>query len=399
MTRSFAAYLHDVDRLVEETPIDVVLGHYALPPAGKASGEYRMKCVFNEACGDAKYGNLTISLNDSAKIIYCHSCEVRGNLLTLIHGLERHAPPVGGKLRGEEFKAAVAKLREIAGSIAASPDPANTPVEQATAEASKVKPVERNQPLRRHESEAVRSLATLHEELTVDVERMAPAPAAYFRQRPWLTPEVCRKWGVGYLPRDGRSMFRGWITYTHRDERGEVISYSGRDANFEEKWNVWLRQGKPDDKKPAKHKYVKGYRRGLELYGQQAARLDEPHIAESLNQYGLLIVEGANDVIHLDALGVAAVGLCSNKATDEQVQKIVRYAKRAAAGRVMLLPDTDDEGESGFRDLAWRLLEEGITVRLGWSRAMFGGKFADRQPEQLSAEEWRRLTAEFSTPE
>jgi 5S rRNA maturation endonuclease (ribonuclease M5) len=397
MPRSFAAYLHDVDRLVEATPLDAVLGHYRLPPAGTSSGEYRMKCVFHEACADAKYGNLTVSLGDPAKVIYCHSCEVRGNLLTLIHGLENHAPPAGGKLRGEEFKTAAAKLREIAGEAAACA-PTGAAAEKI-AEPPARKPVQHNQPLRRHESEAVRALATLHEDLVVDVERMPPSPAAYFRQRPWLTPEVCRKWGVGYLPRDGRSMFRGWITYTHRDERGEVISYSGRDANFEEKWNAWLRQGKPDDKKPAKHKFVKGYLRGNELFGQQIARLNELHVVNSLQQLGLGVVEGANDVIRLDTLGVAAVGLCSNKATDEQVQKIVRYAKRAANGRVLLLPDTDEEGESGFRELTWRLLEEGITVRLGWSHAMLGGKFADRQPEQLTAEEWRTLTAEFTTPE
>ena len=390
MPRSNAAYLHDVDQLVEQTPLDAVLGHYGRPLAEKNSGEHRMKCVFNEACGDAQYGNLTVNLSDPAKVIYCHSCEVRGNLLTLIHGLERHTPPSGGKLRGDEFKMAVAKLREIAGENAA-PVQTRTIATVETPAAPSRAPLERNRPLRLHESELVKSLATLHEELVVEVAKMPPAAAAYFRERPWLTPDVCRKWSVGYLPRDGRSMFRGWITYTHRDERGEVISYSGRDASFEEKWNAWLRQGKPEDKKPAKHKYVKGYRRGLELYGQQVARLDEPHVAESLQQFGLAVVEGANDVIRLDVLGVAAVGLCSNKATDEQVEKIVRFARQAAVGRVLLLPDTDEEGEAGCRELAWRLLEEGIHVRLGWSRAMFGGAFADRQPEQLTSDEWRRM--------
>ena len=40
-------------------------------------------------------------------------CRVKGNLLTLIHGLEHRQPPTGGKLRAQEFKDAVAKLREI----------------------------------------------------------------------------------------------------------------------------------------------------------------------------------------------------------------------------------------------------------------------------------------------
>lgn len=368
-----------------------MLGHYGLPLSQKNTGEHRMRCVFTEACADSQYGRLTVNLSDDAKVIYCHSCEVRGNLLTLIHGLETHRPPNGGKLRGDEFKAAVAKLREVAGETGRPSPTQISTANQAPAAARSPTPAERNRPLRQHENEAVQSLSTLHEELAVEVAEMAPAAAAYFRQRPWLTPDVCRKWGVGYLPRDGRSMFRGWITYTHRDELGEVISYSGRDANFEEKWKAWLQQGKPDDKKPAKHKYVKGYRRGLELYGQQVSRIDEPQVAESLRRYGLFVVEGANDVIRLDTLGVAAVGLCSNKATDEQVQKIVRFARRASAGRILLMPDTDEEGESGCRELAWRLLEEGIHVRLGWSRSMFGGQFTDREPEQLTPDEWLRL--------
>jgi hypothetical protein len=395
MVRPNAAYHHDVDSLIERTPLDMVLAHYGLPASQKNSGEYRMNCVFDEACAKSQYGRLTVSLSDPAKLIYCHSCEVRGSLLVLIHGLERHGPPTGGKLRGDEFKSAVAKLREIAGEAFPAASAGTEAPLQATAVPSSPTPTERNQPLRLHDNEGVRSLSTLHEDLIADVATMPPAAAAYFRQRPWLTPDLCRKWNVGYLPRDGRSMFRGWVSYTQRDERGEVISYSGRDVAYEDKWRDWLRQGKPDDKKPAKHKYVKGYRRGLELFGQQAARLDEPHVAESLRQFGLGVVEGANDVIRLDALGVAAVGLCSNKATDEQVKKIVRFARQAAAGRVLLLPDTDDEGELGFKELAWRLLEEGLHVRLGWSRTVQGGAFANRQPEQLTPDEWQRLASFF----
>jgi 5S rRNA maturation endonuclease (ribonuclease M5) len=243
-------------------------------------------------------------------------------------------------------------------------------------------------------NETARGLATLCEELVTDVAAMPPKAAAYFRERAsWLTPEVMRKWGVGYLPRDGRSMFRGWVVYTHRDERGDVLSYSGREVGFEEKWQAWLRAGKPDGQKPAKHKYVKGYHRGQELYGQQSSRLTEPHVVESLRRFGLVVCEGMNDVVRLDALGVGAVGLCSNKATDEQIEKIVRFAKQTAAGRVFLMPDTDEEGEPACKDLLWRLNEVGLAVRLGWSQAMHGGAFRDRQPEQLTPSEWELIAA------
>ena len=217
---------------------------------------------------------------------------------------------------------------------------------------------------------------------------MSPAAAKYVRSREWMTPELMRKWGIGYLPRDGRSMFRGLFVYTHRNQKGEVISYSARDPLFEEKHAAWLRNGKPEKKKPIKHKYVKGYQRGLELYGQQTSRLKEQAIRESLAKYCLIIVEGANDVIRLDELGLAAIGLCSNRATEAQIEKIKQFAMTAASKRVLLLPDNDEEGEAGFRDLLWDLVDAGLRVRLGWSRNRDGGAHEGMQPEQISQILW-----------
>jgi hypothetical protein len=111
---------------------------------------------------------------------------------------------------------------------------------------------------------------------------MTPAAAAYFRKRPWLTPEVCRQWKMGYLPRDGRSLFRGSIVYAHTDETGEILTYSARDPLFDEKWAAWIRDGRPEKSKPMKHRYVKGYHRGLELFGQSAERLQDRRLKESL---------------------------------------------------------------------------------------------------------------------
>lgn len=71
----------------------------------------------------------------------------------------------------------------------------------------------------------------------------------------------------------------------------------GRDLNFETKWADWIKCGKPEGKKPGKHRYVTGYHRGLELYGGHAARLQEPWVKDSLNRYGLVIAEGMNDVL------------------------------------------------------------------------------------------------------
>lgn len=113
MKRKNAGYINNVDQLVEETPLDLVLSHYRLGLPDGSSGEYRMNCPFNQACSESQYGNLTVKLNDPAKVIFCHSCEVRGNLLTLVHGLETNRPPETGRLRGQEFKDACVKLQEI----------------------------------------------------------------------------------------------------------------------------------------------------------------------------------------------------------------------------------------------------------------------------------------------
>lgn len=378
-------YMSNVDDMVEQTPLDLVLSHYGLPLTGN-SNEYRMKCVFNEACSDSQYGNLSVKL-DSAKRIYAHCCKVKGNLLTLLHGLETRQPPAGGRLRGQEFKNAVAKLKEINGvvdsptrtyvprgettesQVPSMPEENQLPREQGEqdkASHAEKKTANFNVPLRRHEKEAARALANLHEDLVTDVSQMSPEAAAYLRKREsWLTPELMQKWGVGWIPGNGRSLFRkNYIVYMHRNTRGDIVSYSGRDVNHEAKWQKWIKAGKPEGKKPNKHRYVSGFKRGAELYGGQASRLEEPHVKESLEQNGLVVVEGMNDVIRLDELGICAVGICSNKATEQQIEMLTKFARQVANNRVMLFPDQDEEGKAGFKDLLWSLAERKLTVSL-----------------------------------
>jgi hypothetical protein len=99
-------------------------------------------------------------------------------------------------------------------------------------------------------------------------------------------------------------------------------------------------------------------------------------------------VEGFNDVLGLDAIGVPAVAIMSNKITEHQVAKIERFAMGLAGGKAALLFDADDAGDEGSKEALWQLAQRGLDVRLGWSRTMHGGKFAGRQPENLTVEEW-----------
>ncbi len=383
--------MNDIDDLIAQTPLELVLSHYGLPLPAAGAREHRMKCVFNEACSDSKYGNLSVKM-DAAKRLYCHVCETSGNVLSLLHGLEKHQPPAGGRLRGQEFKDAVAKLREING-LADSQPGKSPPKAVASSKPAPVPPAkEVNVPMIRHEKAAARELANLCEDLVVDVAEMSPNAAQYVRKRPWLTSEQMKAWGVGWIPGNGRSLFRkNYLVYTHRNERGEVVSYSGRDLSFEAKWTKWLRDGKPEGKKPNKHRYVTGYKRGLELYGGHADRMNEPYVQESLAEFGVVITEGQNEVLRMERLGVAAVGLGSNKETDHQVEKLIRFAKKAGGNRALLLPDCDEEGEAGFKGLLWRLTEAGVRTRLGFTSNTHDGMMRGRQPEDLTDEEWKQI--------
>src|SRR5207244_5667624 len=135
--------------------------------------------------------------------------------------------------------------------------------------------------------------------------------------RPFLSPEVWARWRAGYLPRDagedksGGTM-RGKIVYGYPSEEGEILTWFGRDPEFEDKHKSWEATDKAE-REPEKFHFVKGFHRGLELFGQH--RLHEDGNAEKLKTLGLIVVEGSNDVMKLDTLGVPAVGLCSNTIT------------------------------------------------------------------------------------
>src|SRR5207245_4165972 len=131
---------------------------------------------------------------------------------------------------------------------------------------------------------------------------------------------------MGYLPRDtgedksGGTM-RGKIVYPYFSEKGELLSWFGRDPEFEDKHKIWEGTDK-SEKEPEKFHFVKGYQRGLELWNQQT--VGAPEHAEKLKQLGLILVEGPNDAIRLATLGVPAVALCGNQITREQAAKAAK---------------------------------------------------------------------------
>lgn len=256
-----------------------------------------------------------------------------------------------------------------------------------------------NIPLKDSENERARGLVELDRKFLVEVGGISPKASAYFRHRAFLTPEVCRRWRMGYLPRDvggedksGGTM-RGKVVYGYLSEDGQVLGWFGRDPKWEEKHQKWEATDK-SEREPEKFHFVKGFHRGIELYGQHQLRAEG--VKEKLQGLGLVLVEGPNDVIRLDTLGVTAVGLCSNTITREQADKVAGLAKELAGGVVTIFLDCDAEGENGMRQCLGHLAQL-TAVRLAWTSKMFGGKFKGRQPESLTLQDWQEIEVFLKT--
>jgi hypothetical protein len=400
MAKETPGYIN-VEALMQEVSFEQAVAYYGvpLPEIHRIGNEVRMRCYLNcgrkDETGDRA---LAVQVDHPAKIWRCHQygCGKGGNLVSLCDLLKpgQHAD---GKPRGQRFKEILADLRAMAAGAVSAPA-ADPPTERQSATPASTPPPEKppvaNVPLAQSDNERARGLVNLDQKFLVDVAEMSPRAASYFRSRPFLTPEACRKWRMGYLPRDtggdhaGGTM-RGKIVYPMLSEEGEVLTWFGRDPEYEAKHHEWL-SGSKQGREPEKFHFVKGFHRGLELFGQH--RLREEGIGAKVKELGLIVVEGPNDVIAMDALDVPAVGLCSNTLTKDQAAKLARYATAVGNGVVTLMLDCDPEGEAGARQATVELAQL-CAVRFAWLPSMHGGAFKARQPESLTGDEWQRIRA------
>lgn len=383
----------NVDELMPQISVEQAAQFYgvALPELKAVGKEIRAACFL--ACGKSEPTGdraLAIQSTDPAKKWHCHQygCGKGSNLVGLCD-LMKPGANAGGRPRGERFKEIAQDLHSMAnGNTNSNRNASTAPAPQSrTVAVPKV-----NIPLKDSDNERARGLTELDGKFIVDVANMNPKASAYFRRRPFLTPEVCCSWRMGYLPRDaggdkaGGTM-RGKITYAYLSEAGEVLCFFGRDPEFEDKHDKWDK-GDKSEPEPEKFHFVKGFHRGIELFGQHQLRAEGA--AEKLQGLGLVLVEGPNDVIKMSELGVPAVGLCSNMISREQAEKAARIAREVAGGIVSVFLDCDAEGQNGMRQCLGYLAQQ-VPVRLAWSEKMYGGKFRGRQPESLAADEWTEI--------
>ena len=381
----------NVDELMPQVSLEQAAMYYGipLPDLKRVGSETRTACFLicgkAEATGDRA---LAIQADDPAKKWHCHQygCGKGGNLISLCD-LMKPGDNANGRPRGDRFKDIAKDLLAMV-SGQSGPERADVPAPAPQPAA----PPKVNIQLKDSENERARALVELDRKFVVEVGDMNPKASAYFRKRPFLTPEVCRKWRMGYLSRDtggdkaGGTM-RGQITYAYLSQAGEVLCYFGRDPEFKEKHLKWEKSDKTEPE-PEKFHFVKGFHRGIELFGQHQFRAEG--VAEKIRGLGLLLVEGPNDVIKLDQLGVPAVGLCSNNITRDQAAKVAQFAREVGGGVVTIFLDCDPEGENGMKQCLGYLAPL-VPVRLAWMSKMFGGKFRGRQPESLHTEEWAEI--------
>ncbi len=391
MTPEKSRYIN-VDELMPQVTLTQVANFYGmkLPELKRIGQETRTACFLN--CGKTcETGDRVMAIQEGhpAKQWHCHQyeCHKSGNLISLID-MVKPGDSMQGRPRGQRFKAIAQDLQEMAtGRTAEALEPSASPMPPPTPS----EPV-RNVPLKDSPNERARLLTTLDSKLVINPKDMSPKASAYFRRRPFLSLEVCRSFRMGFLPRDtgedkSGGTLRGQIVYPYLDEQGDELCWFGRDPLYEEKQAIWI-AGDKQSKEPEKFHFVKGFQRGLELWGQDRLR-DEANQA-IMKQHGLIVVEGPNDVINLSTLGMPSVGLCSNVVTDSQAQKLARLAQLHGNGIISLMLDTDEPGEQGMRQ-SLPTLASYAPVRLMWTRDMHNGQFKDRQPEGIRRDEFEKL--------
>jgi 5S rRNA maturation endonuclease (ribonuclease M5) len=335
---------------------------------------------------------VSINVSEPFKRFKCHrenyGCGAQGNLVTLAYCFKHGAMPPGGKPTGKEFYAIAQDLESIAEGklrpeVNVSADPATR------ADAAAVIEGKPNVPLAQSENEIARNLVTLDDELTISLDELSVPASAYARRRPFLLSEaIKRECLCGYMPGSSKSSLRGQWVYGVRSEQGEPLAWVGRNVRYEEEYEKWATGGR-QGREPMKYRFPNQslFRRGLELYGQEF--LTDERFAKSLKNHGVIVVEGFSDRLAMHAKGIMSLAMMSNRMTDEQIDKLVRLANEYGYNRVGIMHDADGPGDDGAKETLWKLHERDVNAYLVWSRRKSDGKFAGRQPESLSDDEWR----------
>src|SRR6266404_3509575 len=124
----------NVDELQAQTSLHEAAAKCSFTLDVRGDGrQVRLDCPFSCPGDHAGKRELSVDTGNPQKVFTCHAyeCQMRGNLLTLMHGWLTGARPIGDKLKGEEFK----RVRSVLlGDSPSSLAPAASAPEPATGE-------------------------------------------------------------------------------------------------------------------------------------------------------------------------------------------------------------------------------------------------------------------------
>ncbi|MEM9354716.1 MAG: toprim domain-containing protein [Pseudomonadota bacterium] len=389
--------LIDIDDIQQRLTVEQVASFYgfALPPNFGDSGEQRMSCPCQDCTGKDDDNSVSINVSDPMRRWKCHreqyGCGAQGRLVMLAYCMKHGSMPPSGKLAGDAFLDIAKDLESVADGKPRdeSPPPIRTTTTRSDVQA--VLTPSTNKPLSESDNENARKLVDLDQQLVSDLESLSPAASAYARRRSFLLDEqIATEIRTGYMQGSERSSLRSNWVFGVMNRAGEPLAWVGRNVKYEADYEAWLACGR-QGREPAKYRFPNQslFLRGQELYGQEW--LDDERFTESLAKHGLLLTEGFTDRVRLHQLGVMSVSMMSNKLTDDQTRLLIAYAREKGHNRVGIMHDADTKGDEGAQDTLWRMHQAGVNAYLVWSKQMHTGKYADRQPESLSAEEWAEL--------
>jgi hypothetical protein len=384
-----------VNELLARTTLEQFVTHYNFPTEIKRSGnEEKIRNPF--ACEKCAGNSQAVSVNWQSGVFtsHCYHCSTRGRVTTLLFGMKYGRQPSGSKLQGQEFKDIAEDIAQVANYRTNESTEKAPMVEPPTIARKEPAPRKINLPLSKNEDPRIAKLEHLSDEFVFDVDEMNGRATGYLAKRLYFTQDVMNQWGVGFLPTNSKSMLRGNMVYELRNERSEKIGYVGRDLGFEDKIRKWENSDR-SSKQPIKAKFPPGFAKGEFLYGAEVNRLRGETAKAQLADTGLLVLEGMNDVIAVDQLGLLSVSLCTNRITEGQIEKLSRWSRDLSGGKITLMLDNDHEGFEGSLE-SLKKLSAHAHVRTVWTPDCFGGKYRGKQPEELERNDLMALFKRFS---
>lgn len=335
----------DVNEIKRAVSIEQVLAHYGVLERLKRRGNTLSGLSpFRDEKTPSFFVHTDGKWNDMAGRPIIEGKEVPGNVVGLVMAFESCG-----------FREALLKLHDLAGLPAT---PRNAAVSVASAASQTRVKVDRVLSEKPAENEPFRKQLS---GLRYDVP---------FLQKRGMSPEVARKWGVGFC---SRGLHKGRIVVPIKNRAGEIVAYIGRSLQ--------------DDDPNGKWRLPNGFHR-IELFGADRLAQDEETRA-AVHAAGIIVVEGVFDAIHLVERGFK--NTVSTLGADVTASQIALLEQLNPARRpITVFFDNDDAGRAGRKRLAGELIRHLPVRYVDFDRIDAGDR---TDPDMFTADELKILLA------